>query len=290
MAEQCPIDPAGLVVLLSDGATAEESEAAELRGHVRNCGACREELDALWADWDDLPASAATPPPVRLRRRLLEEAREAVASPAVQLARMWAGLRPVAWSLALGAAGAGLFVLGLGLRGHLTVTDPVAAAWLAVLLAAGLGVVGFGLVEEGAGSRLRGLLAASLATFVGYAGLNLLHPVPEAVDFCRVSVLGASELSTGSLCLVYLGVAALYAGAPAGLAAWRWDGRRPARGMGLTVAAVVTVLAVPFHGLQLGAANLAVVASTLLGLGLGSLTGASAGSLVRHRVGALLSG
>lgn len=286
MTEQCPIDPARLVVLLSDGASGEESEATELRGHVRNCGACREELDALRAEWADLPTSAARPPPEPLRRRVLEEAREAAASPAVQLARMWAGLRPAARSVGLGAAGAGLLVLGLGLRGHLTVSDPVAAAWLAVLLAAGLAVLGYGLVGEGAGSGLRGLLAASLATFVGYAGLNLLQPLPATVDFCRVSILRAGELSTGSLCLIYLAVAALYAGAPAGLAAWRWDGRRPAWAMGLTVAVIVTVLAAPFHGLQLGAANLALVLSALSGLGLGALAGAAVGSVVRRRRGA----
>lgn len=285
MSERCDVEPHRLVELLSEGPG--NGGGAELREHARGCPACREELEALRDGWRGLPASAAASPPGELRDRVLEEARRAVASPGVQLARLWGGLRRVALSIGLGAAGAGLLVLGLGLRGHLTVTDPVAAAWLAVVLAAGLGVIGHGLAGDGAGAGLRGLLAASLASFAGYAGLNLLQPLPETVDFCRVSVLGAGELSTGSLCLIYLGVAAVYGGAPAGLAAWRWDGRRPAWAMGLTVAVVVTALAAPFHGLQLGAANLALVLSALAGLGLGSLVGASAGSLVRHRTGAL---
>lgn len=284
MTERCEVEPHRLVELLGESA---EGEAPGLRDHVRGCPSCQHELEALQGSWAGLPTSASAAPPERLRRQLLEDAREAVASPGLPLARLWDGLRRVAFSVGLGAAGAGLLVLGLGTRGHLTVTDPVAAAWLAIALAAGLGVVGYGLVADGDVPRLRGLLAASLATFVGYAGLNFLQPLPAAVDFCRVSVLGAGELSTGSLCLVYLGVAALYAGVPAGVAAWRWDGRRPAWAMGLTVAAVVIALAAPFHGLQLGAANLAVAASALLGLGLGSLVGASAGSLVRHRMGGL---
>lgn len=287
MSEPCDVEFYRLVELLDESS---EGGVPELRSHVRSCPSCRQELEALQGKWEGLPASMASSPPDDIGRSLLEEAREAVASPDVPLARLWDGLRRVAFAVGLGAAGAGLLVLGLGLRGHLGVSDPVPAAWLAVGLAAGLGVIGYGLIEDGAGPRLRGLLAASLASFVGYAGLNLVQPIPAAVDFCRVSILGAGELSTGSLCLIYLGGAALYAGAPAGLAAWRWDGRRPAWAMGLTVAVVVTVLAVPFHGLQLGPGSLALAVSALLGLGLGALAGASVGSVVRRRRGARSAG
>ncbi len=280
--DDCHVEPHRLVGLLAEDVDGTPDELAD---HVRDCGSCRRELQALRGSWEGMPSSVAVSPPEGLREQLLEEAREAVSSPVVQLARVWSGLRRAVLAVGLGAAGAGILVFGLGFRGHLTATDPVVAAWLSVILAAGLGVIGFGLMEEGAGPGLRGLLAASLATFAGYAGLNLLHPLPQAVDFCRVSLLGAGELSTGSLCLIYLGVAALYAGAPAGLAAWRWDGHRPPWAMALLVAAVVAVLAVPFHGLQLGTANVAVTLSALLGLGAGALAGALAGSLLRHRVG-----
>lgn len=284
MRRRCGVEPYRLVELLGESA---EGEAPGLRDHVRSCPSCREELGALRGSWAELPASAASAPPEGFGRQLLGEARDAVASSGVPFVGVRGGLRRVAASVGLGAAGAGLLVLTLGVRGRLTVTDPVAAAWLTVLLAGALGVVGYGLMDEGVDAGLRGLLAASLASFVGYAGLNLLQPIPETVDFCRVSVLGAGELSTGSLCLIYLGLAALYAGAPAGLAVWRWDSRRPAWATGLSVATVVTVLAVPFHGLQLGADNLAFAVSALLGLGLGAIVGASAGSVVPRRVGGL---
>lgn len=165
MSERCDVEPHRLVELLGEGS---EGGASELRAHVRRCPSCRQELEALQGEWEGLPASMASSPPDGVGRSLLEEARDAVASPGVP----WGGLRRVAFAVGLGAVGAGLLVLGLGLRGH------------------------------------------------------------------------------------------------------------------LTVAVVVTVLAAPFHGLQLGAGNIALVLSALLGLGLGALAGASVGSVVRRRRGA----
>lgn len=289
MTRQCDVEPHRLLDLLPERSD-DDPRAAELRDHARGCAACREELEALREGWTELPDSAAVSPPAWLRERVLAEARSPAGSRAPETARSGQTLWRVALSAGLGAAGAGLVVLALGLRGDLTVTDPVAAAWLAVFLAGGLGVVGYGLAEERTGPGLRGLLAASLATFVGYTALNLLQPLPAAVDFCRVSVLGGGELSRGSLCLVYLGVAALYAGVPAGLAGWRWDGRRPGRTTGLAVAAVFAVLAAPFLGLQLGMADLILTVSAFVGLALGALGGGLVGGLARRRLGPRLAG
>lgn len=289
MTHQCDVEPHRLLDLLP-GRSADDPRAAELRDHVRGCAHCREELEALRESWTELPAAAAVSPPARLRERVLAQARAAVEAPAPEPGRSWRALRRVTLSVGLGAAGAGLVVLALGLRGHLTVTDPVAAAWFAVLLAAGLGVVSYGLAEKRTAPGLRGLLAASLATFVGYTALSLLQPLPAAVDFCRVSVLGGGDLSRGSLCLVYLGVAALYSGVPAGLSGWRWDGRRPGWSTGLAAAGLFVLLAAPFLGLQLGLADLILTVSALVGLALGALAGGLVGGLARRRLGAVLGG
>lgn len=289
MTRQCDVEPHRLLDLLPER-SADDLRTAELRNHARGCADCREELEALRESWTELAAAAAVSPPARLRERVLAQARASVDAPAPGPGRPWRALRRVTLSVGLGAAGAGLVVLALGLRGHLTVTDPVAAAWFAVLLAAGLGVVSYGLAEKRTAPELRGLLAASLATFVGYTALSLLQPIPAAVDFCRVSVLGGGELSRGSLCLVYLGVAALYAGVPAGLSGWRWDGRRPGWSTGLAVAGLFVLLAAPFLGLQLGLADLILTVSALVGLALGALAGGLVGGLARRRLGPRLAG
>lgn len=276
----CEIRRSELAGLLTAART--DAGSARLRAHVDACPACRRELGELREVWTRLPPSAATPPPPGLRRAVLAEARAAGERPAVPAGRMWKALRRVAVPIGLGAAGAGAVVLSLGLRGGLSVTDPVATAWLAVALAAGLAVVAHGLIERVPAPGVGGILAASLATFVGYLVLSLVQPVPETVEFCRVSVLGADALSRGSLCLIYLGVAALYGGAPAGLAGWRWADRGAPWATGLAVAAIFALLATPFLGLHLGLEELVLTASALLGLTVGVLGGNLAGGLARR--------
>lgn len=282
--DDCEIRRSELAGLLADARTDAGTDpgSARLRAHVDACPACRRELEELREVWTRLPPSAAMPPPPGLRRAVLAESR-AVGEPAgVPARRMWRPLRRVALSVGLGAAGAGAVVLSLGLRGSLSVTDPVATAWLALALAAGLAVVAHGLIERVLPPGVGGVLAASLATFTGYVVLSLVQPVPETVEFCRVSVLGADALSRGSLCLVYLGVAALYGGAPAGLAAWRWADRPSPWPTGLAVAAIFALLAAPFLGLHLGLEDLVLTASALLGLTVGALGGNLAGGLARR--------
>ncbi|MFB6368185.1 MAG: hypothetical protein ABEJ00_01005, partial [Gemmatimonadota bacterium] len=104
MSERCDVEPYRLVELLGQGS---EGRAPELRSHVRSCPSCRQELEGLQEGWEGLPAQMASPAPEEVGRSLLEEARQAVASPGVPLARLWGGLRRVALSVGLGAAGAG---------------------------------------------------------------------------------------------------------------------------------------------------------------------------------------
>lgn len=137
--------------------------------------------------------------------------------------------------------------------------------------------------REGAGTRrsLAGILLGGLGSLGGYLVLSLLHPIPSAVEFCQVRIFQDPAMSLGQVCLIYAAVAALYAGVPVGVTAYlsadggaRWK-------LGLAVAAVFTLLAVPVSVLEFGPQDTVITLTVLGGLVAGAAGGGLTGGLAR---------
>lgn len=280
--DPCGRDRTELTELLRGDLPPERGD--ELRTHVEACEACAAELRELRAAWSRLgdPALAEVEPPAFVREAVLGRARSAVASPRPLWAELRVRARQFAAPVVLGVVASGLIVAALEVRGLLAVEG----AWPTAALSLALG--GLLAVLAGAARRtpvraVRSVLVASAAAFGGYVALTVALPIPETVEFCRVRLLAAPELSMSSLCLIYLTIAVLYAGLPAGLAAYVWSDRDwPWAGV-LAEAALFVLLAVPVLALHFGTAELLLGLSALVGLAAGALSGGAAGRWVRRR-------
>lgn len=274
----CSRTRAELVRLLRDEPPAGGRRA--LREHVEACPACAAELEALEATWTDLPPAPRGAPPGDRRRRVLAYARRAAREPS-GVARLWGRVRPLALPAAGGVVVAVAVVAALALGPGLAIDrhPPVLALGLAlaVLVSAAVG----GLSTADPRRTTRSVLLGGLGTLAGYLALSLLQPIPDAVEFCQLRVLGDPDMSAGRVCVVYAAVSGLYAGLPAAGAVWwwapPWDGWRVA----LSAAGVFSVMALPVLGLQLGASDLVVTATVAGGLALGAAAGGLAGGAAR---------
>lgn len=276
--ERAKADLAGL--LLGDLPSEREGE---LLAHVEECAPCARELESLRATWSRLPdpALGGLAPPRLLREAVLARARSAVGEPRSLGGEIWARARRFAVPVLLGVGAAALVVAALGVRGLLGVEGTGAAVVLSLILG-GLVAVLAGTARETSSAAVRSVLAASAAAFAGYVVLTVALPIPDTVEFCRVRLLAAPELSMGSLCLIYLGIALLYAGLPAGVAAWLWSDRAWRPASVLAQATLFVLLAVPVLVLHLGTAELALGLSALVGLAAGALGGGAAGRWLRR--------
>lgn len=257
---------------------------AELLAHVEACGKCAEELRALRSTWSRLEGAglAGAEPPAALRGTVLAHARSAVTGARPLAGEIRARTRRLAVPVLLGAGAAALIVAALEMRGLVAVRGAWATASLSLALG-GLIAVLAGAARRTPVRAVRSVLVASAAAFAGYVALTVALPIPETVEFCRVRVLSARELSRGSLCLIYLAVALAYAGLPAGVAAYLWSDREWRRAGVLAQATLFLLLALPVLGLHFGTAELVLGMSALVGLGAGALSGGAAGSWLRRR-------
>lgn len=271
--------------LLGGAAPSEEGGAVE--EHLARCPDCSRELRALEAAWRTLPPGLELRAPTEARRIVVEYARRAVDAharePSTFYRRLGVGVRGLAGPVALGAGAALLVVSLLHLRGAAVELPPVGTAAVSLAFAAILAAAAGGVLQSGASREVRGIFSGALGSLGGYVVLTLLSPISETVEFCRVTVLGGPELGLTQLCLVYLGVAALYAGAPMAVGAYlqpegvrRWS-------TGALQGAVFTLLAAPVVVLQFGTAEWMITGTGLLGLALGAVAGGAAGSWVRGR-------
>lgn len=135
----------------------------------------------------------------------------------------------------------------------------------------------------------RAAFLGGLGSLGGYLVLSLLHPIPSAVEFCRVRVFGDPAMTLGQVCLVYAGVSALYAGLPVAVAAFLSSATGERWRLGLAEAGVFTLLALPVLALQFGLENAIITVTVLTGLTLGAAAGGIAGAVAgdaRRRAGA----
>lgn len=276
----CRIDRTELTGLLAAGRAPERE--TELLAHVESCDECARELRTLRETWKSLPDLREAAPPAALRRMVLAHARGAVAAPRTLVSEIRQGVRPFATPVLLGAAGTALVVAALGLRGLLAVEGAAVAAGLSLALGALLALAA-GVARRTPVRTVRSLLVATLVAFGGYVALVLAVPIPETVEFCRVRLLPAPEVSMASLCLLYVGVAVLYAGLPAGVAGYLWADREWRWSTALAGALLLVVLAAPVLGLHFGLQNAILGASVLAGVALGALSGGAAGGWLRRR-------
>jgi len=118
----------------------------------------------------------------------------------------------------------------------------------------------------------------AVAALGAYLLLSLLHPIPSTVEFCQLRIFRDPAMSLGQICLVYAGVAALYAGVPVGVAAYLSSSGHGGWKVGLAEGAVFTLLALPVLGLQFGLAEVVITATVLAGVALGAVVGGVAGA------------
>lgn len=278
--DACDRNRTDLTELLAEGRDAERP--AELLGHVRSCEACARELRELRAAWASLARPAAAAPPVRVRGKVLAYARDAVSGRRGVSAALREPLRRVGLPVAVGTATTALIVAAMSLRGLVAAEGATAAAFLSVALGGLLAVVA-GIVQRTPLRLVRSVLVASVAAFAGYVGLSLAFPIPESVEFCRVTLLAGADVSMTSLCLLYLGMAVLYAGVPAGLAAYVWADARWRLAAPVAEGGVLALLSLPVLGLHFGVADAILGASVLSGLLLGATGGGALGGWARRR-------
>lgn len=278
----------GLVEALRDATRLRDPA---VRTHLEGCAGCRQALDELRAAWEAVPTSSSSRPPGAARRKVLAYARErptaTVAEPpeAPTPRRVWSAVRSHSAPVAVGTAAAAAIVGLMHVRDGLA---PDGGLWLVVLtlgLAAGLALAAAG-IHRGIGGTyrmVRAVLLASVAGLAGYVALTLMSPIPDTVEFCRLAFLGGADVSRGDLCLLYVGVAALYAALPVGLAAYRWADPRRRWRFGLTGALLFGLLSLPVLGLQMGTADWILTLSALGGVAAGAGVGGLMGSWAAAR-------
>lgn len=276
----CGHDPSELVALLRDDVPPERRRL--LAGRVDACEACAGKLRALRRTWDELPTASGAEPPADARNRALAHARDVAAAPARVVDDLWRAVRPAVVPATVGVAAAAAVVLVLHLGGGLAVRRHIPVLALGLALAALLSGAAGGLWTAAPRRTSRAVLLGGLGSLGGYLVLSLLHPIPSAVEFCRVRVFGDPAMTLGQVCLVYAGVAALYAGVPVGVTAFFSSSGGDGWKVGLAEAAVFTLLALPVLGLQFGLENVAVTGTVLGGAALGAAAGGLAGGVARN--------
>lgn len=279
---RCGRDGADLTELLLGELSSERR--GELLAHVEACEACRAEWAALRDSWRRLPKAgfAEVRPPHHLRRAVLALGRSAVPERRLAWAKLGERARRFAGPALVGIVGATLIVAVSEARGLLAIEGAWPTAALSLVLGGLLAALAGGALRPPS-RAVRSLPVASAAAFTGYLALTVALPIPETVEFCRVRVLAAPELSMGSLCLIYVAVAVLYAGIPAGLAAYFWSDREWRWSGALAQATLFVLLALPVLGLHFGARDLILGLSALTGLGAGALAGGAVGGWARRR-------
>ncbi|MFQ5690839.1 MAG: zf-HC2 domain-containing protein [Gemmatimonadota bacterium] len=266
---------------------------AELEAHVAECPDCAAELRDLLEAWNGLPQVTRVPPPPGVRAEALKYARVQAGESQPVLRAVWDAVRGVAGPVALGGTGAAAIVAALHLRGGMAPLDHPSAVALSLALAAVIALASAGLLRGAAPRRVRTVLTGSLGGLGGYVILTLLSPIPDTVEICRIAVFRDLAMSLGEICLVYLGVALLYAGVPMALAAYAGAGEARAEeedaGLpwrrGLAEAAIFTLLSVPILVLQTGLEEMAITMTALAGLVLGAVVGGFSGTWARARRG-----
>lgn len=253
-----------------------------LLAHLERCQSCRGEFRDLRAIWARLPLAEEEMPPPFLRDVVVAYARSAAREGRSVWAELHARARQFAAPALVGVLGATLIVAVSEARGLVAIEGAWPTAALSLALGGLLAVVA-GAARGTSIRAVRSVLVSSAAAFGGYVALTVALPIPETVEFCRVRVLAAPELSMGSLCLIYLAVAVLYAGLPAGLAAYLWSDREWRWATVLAQTTLFVLLAVPVLGLHFGTAELVLGLSALAGLTAGALSGVVAGRWARLR-------
>lgn len=274
---------------LLSGHLASVKETAVLE-HVGGCPGCQVELRALRKAWEALPASIDAGPPAAVRKRVIAYAGDAVAVPGGVFAALWTAVRDVAAPVALGTAAALLIVLLMQVRGAAVPLDRTGVATLSLSLSAALAMVAGGIMRSSTPRTVRAVLLGAVAALGGYVALTLVLPLPATFEICRLALFRGAAMPLSQVCLVYLAIAAIYAGIPLGVAAYVWSGAGARWVMGMAEAVLFTVLAAPVLVLQAGFEEIMITGTVVLGLLLGSLAGGAAGTwaraqrLVRARV------
>lgn len=277
----------GFLDLLRDGLKADERKQVE--AHLRTCAECGPELGAVQATWEALREPVEVAPPAEVRALVLARARTAVEAKEGLATALLRSVPDVALPIGLGMGVAAFVLAGLALRGGLA---PVASGVLlgkGLLFGAVLALVVGGVLNGRTSPVVRSVFLGGAGALGGYLALTLLSPIPASVEFCRVTLLGDPALSVHQLCVIYLGVAALYAGLPMAISAYLWPGKASGARAGLLAAGVFLVLAFPTLLLQVGVQEWLIGAVLLVGAALGSLLGGAGGGWLgsrRHAFGA----
>jgi len=271
--------------------TLSPDRRAYVVAHAGECLECARELQSLREAWDALPEPTSLLPSPAIRRSALAyartHAREREGSGESPLGALWEAVRGVMTPVAVGAGATAILVLTLHLRGAMAPLDHMSTVLLSLALAAAIALASAGLLRGAAPHRVQTILLGGLWGVGGYLVLSLINPIPDTVQICRVAVFRAVTMSLGQVCLVYLGVAMLYAAVPMALATYleRPAGADSVWRTGLAEAVVFTLLAAPTLILQLGMEEKFITLTALAGLPLGALVGGLGGTWARGRGG-----
>ncbi|MBI4539173.1 MAG: hypothetical protein HY704_06670 [Gemmatimonadetes bacterium] len=281
---ECPDIRLDFLELLT-GRLKPRAEASVLE-HVAACPACAAELHALRRAWEALPASIDAKAPSSVRKRVFAYARRSRSAPGGVFGPLWATVRDeLAAPVALGTAAALLIMVGTHLRGTMAPLGHAGVATLSLSLSAALAIVAGGIMRSSTPRAVRAVLLGAVGALGGYVALSLVLPLPATFEICRLALFGDDPMSLGQVCVVYLGVAAAYAGIPLGVAAYVWSGAGARWATGIAEAVLFTILAAPVLVLQAGLEETMITGTVALGLLLGSLAGGAAGTWARaHRL------
>lgn len=254
-----------------------------VNAHLAECPACAEEFRGLRQVWEELPTSVDVRPPAVLRERVLATAWAEDQETVNVWAGLWNAARAFVTPVLLGAAAAFSVVVLTHLRGTLAPLSQSAMVAVSLAFAASLAVVVGAVFKSRARRSIRAVLLGALGALGGYAVLSLVLPISVTFGWCRVILFGSAAISLGQVCLVYLVIAAVYAGVPLSIAVYAWSGSDPRWRTGFAEAAVFAILAAPVLVLQVGLDELMITGTLLLGLLAGSLMGGLAGTWARAR-------
>lgn len=257
--------------------------ATDVEDHLRACPECEAEWDAVQTSWNALPGSMDADPPARVREAILSRAGRAVEARVGVAGALLRSVRREGRPILIGVGAAALVLGGLALRGGLAPVGPATLVGKGLFLGAALAVVVTALLDRKTPSAVRSVLMGGVGALGGYVLLTMVSPIPGSVEFCRVTLLGAPPLAIHQLCLIYLVVAAVYAGLPMAAAVYFWTDGGEGMRAGLMAAGVFLVLAAPSLLLQVGLGEWVIGLTLLGGAALGSLLGAAGGSWARSR-------
>ncbi len=256
---------------------------ATASAHVSECPACADELRGLKQVWEELPASVDVRPPAVLRERVLAYAQAEEQETVSVWAGLWNAARAFVAPVLLGTAAAFAVVVLTHLRGTMAPLNHTAIVAVSLAFAASLAVVAGAVFRSRAPRSIRAVLLGALGALGGYAVLSLVLPISATFGWCRVILFGDAAISLGQVCIVYLAIAAAYAGVPLSIAVYAWPGSDPGWRTGLAEAVVFAILAAPLLVLQAGLDELMITGTVLGGLVAGSLMGGLAGTWARAR-------